>query len=350
MPTPVLASAPSRQENTFVSASRVELVNQHDQSQWEQYSINAVQAISKQLQPNPPPLMELVTFAGKIRQEIAQTEKHNKEERRHRYGKPRLDEKSYYELFTAEGCFKHLHGVIEQHISKELAKLRALSDDERAKMGISYQTEVVTDARSEDVQHLVVSSTTPRHSLGASYKTETGPDGSPSAPDFAAYFSYPSINKYDWNEESFPKSHQYYQALTALSVSAENLHEYLDLQARFAYNAARDLFTSKGNASIVNWIIYGVAKAKGMKLGPYNQADFDWDVRALITFSEDDYAAWYVENAFKYVYFQPEPQAQTGYASGDYQHVSWFRPVATSMPDQATAGEIASPVCLPRAP
>jgi len=99
----------------------------------------------------------------------------------------------------------------------------------------------------------------------------------------------------------------------------ENIEQTKLLMAhigRLAYHLYRMLPYRLGTAAITDWLIRGLAKAKGLNIGPTmnnysyqkeNNADvnswkelpLDWE--AFLTFNEIDYGQWFTENAFQWV-------------------------------------------------
>lgn len=89
----------------------------------------------------------------------------------------------------------------------------------------------------------------------------------------------------------------YFQS--SLHWSAEqDIQDFLRDAGKIAYKLARLQPVGRGNSAIVEWMIRGLAKEKGIELGPFNQEDLAWDFKAFLTPDMDTYAQWFAEKAF----------------------------------------------------
>ncbi|KTD20213.1 LidE [Legionella lansingensis] len=81
--------------------------------------------------------------------------------------------------------------------------------------------------------------------------------------------------------------------------SHQGLKKFLVNAGKLAHSLALLQPVGRGNSAIVEWMIRGIARTKGIELGPFNHSEkIGWDFKAFLTPEMQDYANWFSEKAF----------------------------------------------------
>lgn len=110
--------------------------------------------------------------------------------------------------------------------------------------------------------------------------------------------------------DAFGLADTYFQACREWKLE-DGVDNFLKNAGGLAHILGPLLPVTLGNAAITEWMIRGLAKAKNIELGPFNQTlGIGWDFKAFLTPNRDEYAAWYAKNAFVNPQYQQPPQPQ----------------------------------------
>lgn len=107
---------------------------------------------------------------------------------------------------------------------------------------------------------------------------------------------YPTYSKYDLIVH-YAYAEELFQSLISWDDS-QNLDFFLENAAKLSYLMAHRLPVNRGTSSIVEWIIKGIAKNKGLQNFPNVVSDdeISWSWRALVEPDIQDYMSWYKKN------------------------------------------------------
>jgi hypothetical protein len=113
-----------------------------------------------------------------------------------------------------------------------------------------------------------------------------------------------------------------------------NPHDDINLFMRklgeLSYHLYRILPLRRGTASIVDWLIRGIAESKQLELGHRKTNDLPQDFQAFLTKSPDEYANWFAQNAFVAVKLQ-EKLAHPSTIEAKASTMGFFSSPASSM-------------------
>ncbi|KTD50539.1 LidE [Legionella rubrilucens] len=91
------------------------------------------------------------------------------------------------------------------------------------------------------------------------------------------------------------------------------VQDFLSNAGRIAYSLAHRQLVGRGNSAIVEWLIRGLAKNRGIELGPFNHNEnIGWDFKAFLTPNCEEYADWFAKKAFAVVKIQETGQFLPG--------------------------------------
>lgn len=134
-------------------------------------------------------------------------------------------------------------------------------------------------------------------------------------PDFALMrIFYADVNKYD-RFGDFALANRYYLALlNGPGSGSEKNKLFLENAGRLAHLLAHLLPVSRGNASIVEWMLRGLAFKNGIDLGPFNYSEkVGWDFKAFFNTDREEYAKWFCESAFANVRVLTKQEMEKGF-------------------------------------
>lgn len=120
---------------------------------------------------------------------------------------------------------------------------------------------------------------------------------------------YPNLTDSKQLQNFFTKLTPYFDTVIHYKTpeNPEEVQKFLEALGKLSYHCYRELPFRLGTSAIVEWIIRGIADAKNMTFGQLipniSETMSDWkelpqDWKAFLTFSEQDYATWFVKHAF----------------------------------------------------
>lgn len=109
---------------------------------------------------------------------------------------------------------------------------------------------------------------------------------------------YPKIT-HELEDKFFNKLDEYIDQLMAWKPE-DGIEAFLKIAAYIAYESYRFLPFRYGTSAITNWLVRGIAEAKGIYLGSEKkEVDLPLDFRSFFTLEKEKYAEWYCKNAYE---------------------------------------------------
>ncbi|KTD82955.1 DUF5617 domain-containing protein [Legionella waltersii] len=117
-----------------------------------------------------------------------------------------------------------------------------------------------------------------------------------------AYIFYPIQNSPSMVCGNFRAADIHYQACRQWTPE-KGVDDFLKNAGKLVHLLAATLTVERGNSAIIEWMVRGLAREKGLELGPFKYGNgIAWDFKAFLTPNPDDYANWYATNAFSSVH------------------------------------------------
>jgi hypothetical protein len=242
-----------------------------NQKRWNEFSQETVSLLAQKLQLQRPSAKELMLFLGDRRQAVAKELNHDPE-RQEYFGKMRYDVeyrggRIVEDFITRDKFFAPILNVLKPYLPNNeyfqgmFNKYHPPNESKWSFSDLNNNLKI----SYEEFEHIRV------------------------------LYPYPTDEMYD---QLFKKIDQYIDQLLSWKTE-DGIEEFLKTAAYLAYDCYRFLPFRLGTSAITNWLVRGIAEAKGIEIGPENKnSELPVDLRAFFTLEKEKYAEWYIKEAY----------------------------------------------------